>query len=213
MVALAFLLLCSSAGAQGAYYNSTVGSTLTWLIREGSGKLYGYCDETLVSLEGNMGNARINYSYMFRDAGGKSVIGIKPFDFSVRIEDGKTLAFVNNTAKAVKGGDFMPVGDLSSIPGNIAVGDRLKESEIVIKVLSIFTARNSYRNRRVVARESVAVPAGRFDCFLIEDEESFTGAGPFRVQTWVANGIGIVRQVIYKKDGSVNQIFELVNHQ
>ena len=105
----------------------------------------------------------------------------------------------------------MPVGDISSIPGSIAVGDRLRDTEIQVRVLNVFTATNAYRNRRVSARETISVPAGTFDCFLIEDDEFFTGSGPFRVKTWVSKGIGIVRQVIYKKDGSVNQTLELVD--
>ena len=54
------------------------------------------------------------------------------------------------------------------------------------------------------------VPAGTFECFLVEDDESFTNSGPFHVKTWVAKGVGIVKQVIYKKDGTVNQTYELI---
>ena len=104
----------------------------------------------------------------------------------------------------------MPVGDLSSIPDNIAVGDTLRDTEISIRVLRVFTATNRYANRRVTAQERIEVPAGTFNCFLVEDDEYFTGKGPFPVKTWVARGVGIVRQIIYTKNGSVNQLLELV---
>jgi hypothetical protein len=208
---LLFLLsLGCNMWAQDGYHNSNVGSTLKWVIHDGSGALFGYCHETLVKMEGDMDNARIDYSYMFYDEDNQSVIGTKPFEFYVTIEDGKTRAYVNNVVKAKQSGDYMPVGDISSIPDDIKVGDNLRATEIQVKVLTVFTARNIYNNRSVTARESVEVPAGCYDCFLVEDDEFFTGAGPFHVKTWVAKGTGIVKQIIYKKDGSVNQVFELV---
>ena len=149
-------------------------------------------------------------SYMFYDKDRESVIGNRPFEMSVTIEDGKTKAYVNNLAKAIQSGDYMPVGDLSTIPEVLEVGEDIPDSEIKAKVLTVFTATNIYNNRRVTAKESVKVPAGTYDCYLVEDDEFFTGSGPFHVKTWVAKGIGIVKQIIYKKDGSVNQIFELV---
>lgn len=202
-------LLCLTAKAQEGYFNTLPGSTLKWVIHDGEGDLFGYCHETLVSLKGNRDDARIRYSYRFMDSNGKSVIGGKPFIFNVTIAAGTTLAFVDNASKALKSGDYMPVGDLSSIPADIEVGDRLDDSKITVKILNVFTSTNTYSNRRVTAHETVTVPAGTFDCMLIEDEETFTGTGPFAVKTWVARGTGIVRQIIYKKDGSVNQIFEL----
>ena len=127
---------------------------------------------------------------------------------SVRLLEKKGFREISKV-KALKAGDYMPVGDLSTVPADINVGDRLEDSRITVKILSVFTATNTYSNRRVTARETLTVPAGTFDCLLIEDEETFTGAGPFAVKTWIAKGKGIVRQIIYKKDGTVNQVFEL----
>lgn len=210
LILLTLFLFCIDMGAQEGYFNSTVGSTLKWVIHDGSGDLFGYCHETLVSLKGDMKDADIKYSYMFYDKDNESVIGSKPFEFEATIENGKTRAYVNNVTKALKSGDYMPVGDISSIPAGIKVGDNLADTEIQVKVLTVFTARNIYNNRRVTARETVSVPAGSFDCFLVEDDEFFSGAGPFHVKTWVTKGKGIVKQIIYKKDGSVNQTLELI---
>ena len=197
--------------AQEGYFNSTVGKTLEWVIHDGSGSLFGYCSEKLVSLKGDRDNAKVSYSYMFYDQGRKSVVGDKPFGFSVTLEKGVTRAYVNNVSKAILSGDYMLAGDISSIPDNIAVGDKLKDTEIKIKILTVFTATNRYTNRRVTARERIEVPAGTFDCFLVEDDEFFTGSGPFHTQTWVSRGVGIVKQIIYKKDGTINQVFELTD--
>lgn len=202
--------LCSGMAAQDGFYNSKVGTTLKWAIYDGSGDLFGYCHEKLVSMEGNKSNGKISYAYMFYDRDRKSVVGNKPFEFYVTLENGVTKAYVNNVAKAIQSGDYMPVADLSSIPDNISVGDKVKDTEIKVKVLTVVTVTNSYLNRRVTAKETVKVPAGTYECFLVEDDESFTNSGPFHVKTWVAKGVGIVRQVIYKKDGTVNQTYELI---
>lgn len=208
------ILLLTALGfnmeAQEGFYNSKVGTTLKWAIYDGSGDLFGYCHEKLVSMEGNKSNGKISYAYMFYDGDKKSVVGNKPFEFYVTLENGVTKAYVNNVAKAIQSGDYMPVADLSSIPDNISVGDKVKDTEIKVKVLTIVTVTNSYINRRVTAKETVKVPAGTFECFLVEDDESFTNSGAFHVKTWVAKGVGIVRQVIYKKDGTVNQTYELI---
>lgn len=210
MTLLASVLVLCNAAAQDGYYNSTSGNTLKWVIHDGNGDLFGYCYETLVSMSGGRDNARINYSYTFYDSDNKSVTGNKPFEFDVTIDKGSTKAFVNNVAKAVQSGDYMPVGDLSSIPADIEVGDNLRDTEIKVKVLSVFTATNIYNNRRVTAKETITVPAGNYECYLIEDDEFFSGNGPFHVKTWIAKGLGMVKQIIYKKDGSVNQTFELI---
>lgn len=211
ILTLLFLIaICSSMEAQEGFYNNKVGTTLKWAIYDGSGDLFGYCHEKLVSMEGDISDARISYAYMFYDGDMKSVVGDKPFEFQVTLEKGVTKAYVNNVAKAIQSGDYMPAADLSSIPVGISVGDRLKDTEIKVKVLTIVTITNSYLNRRVTAKETVKVPAGTYECFLVEDDESFTNSGPFHVKTWVAKGVGIIRQVIYKKDGTVNQIYELI---
>ena len=207
---LASVLLFCNAGAQNGFYNNKPGTTLKWVIHDSSGALFGYCHETLESMKGDSENARIQYSYMFYDSDMKSVVGNKPFEFAVTIEDGTTRAYVNNVAKAIQSGDYMPVGDLSSIPDDIKVGDNIRDTEIKVKVLTIVTITNNYNNRRVTAKETITVPAGTYDCFLVEDDEFFTNSGPFHCKTWVAKGIGIVKQMIYKKDGSLNQTYELI---
>jgi len=203
------VLFCVNSWAQEGFFNSNVGTTMKWVIHDDAGELLGYCHETLVSMEGDMKNAEIKYSYMFYDSSNESVIGNRPFEFDVTVENGNTRAYVNNVAKALKSGDYMPVGDVSSIPGDIEVGDDLRDTEIKVKVLTVFTATNIYNNRRVTDMQTVTVPAGSYECFLVEDDEFFTGSGPFHVKTWVAKGVGIVKQIIYKKDGSVNQTIEL----
>lgn len=196
-------------GAQDGYYNSTVGKTLKWAIYGDDGNLFGYCHETLTRMDGDIRNADVRYAYGFYDKEYQSVIGSKPFEFAATIENGATRAYVNNIAKALKSGDYMPVGDWSSIPDDITVGSRIPDTEIKVRVLTVYTATNQYTRRKVTARESVSVPAGTFDCYLLEDDELLNGNGPFHVKSWVTKGIGMVRQVIYKEDGTVNQIFEL----
>ncbi|MBO7480011.1 MAG: hypothetical protein J6T49_06060, partial [Bacteroidales bacterium] len=130
------VLFCFDMAAQEGYHNSKVGSTLKWVIHDGSGALFGYCHETLTRLDGDMQNARIDYSYMFYDKDNESVTGDKPFEFYVTIEKGKTRAYVNNVLKAKQSGDYMTVGDISSIPDNLYVGQNLLDSEIQVKVLT-----------------------------------------------------------------------------
>lgn len=206
---LLLLLFPCALSAQGGFYNSRVGTTLRWEIREGDGKLFGYCEETLVSMGGDAGSASILYSYMFYDPAGKSVIGKDPFEFNVTIADGETRAYVTNVSKAIKSGDYMAVGDLSSIPPAIEVGSVLADSRISIKLLNLFSNSNRYTSRKVTGREQVHVGAGTFDAFILEDMEYFSGNGPFRVRSWIVRDVGLVRQVIYRKDGTVNQVFEL----
>ena len=207
---LLFATICCNLDAQEGFYNDRPGTTLKWIIYDGDGDCFGYCHEKLVRIDRDMDDAEIHYAYLFYDSEGKSVTGDKPFAFQVRVKDGQTKAYVNNVSQAIVSGDYMPVGDLSSIPGDIAVGDILPETEISVRVLRVFTATNRYTNRRVTAQETIEVPAGTFDCYLVEDDEYFTGKGPFPVKTWVARGVGIVRQIIYQKNGSVNQVLELI---
>ena len=196
--------------AQEGFYNSHEGSTRNWIIYDGSGKVFGYCDETLTKMKGDSQNADISYSYRFYDAAKKSLTGGKSMDFNVAIKNGEASVFINDISKAKVSGDYMPAGDISSIPAGIRVGDIIPDSRIKVKVLSVFSITNSYLKRQVTSKDSVKVPAGTFECYLVEDDETFSRGGPFHVKTWVARGVGIVRQIIYDKDGSVLQTYELI---
>ena len=210
VIALVSLLFPVGAFAQQGFFSTKPGTVLKWEIHEGNGDLFGYCEETLLSMQGDTRDARIQYSYMFYDNAGNSVIGKDPFEFSVSIVSGEPRANVTNISKAIKSGDYMAVGDLSSIPPDITVGSTIPDSKIVVKLLNVFNNSNRYTRREVTGREQVRVKAGTFDCYLVEDWEYFSGSGPFRVQSWISRGVGLVRQVIYKKDGTVNQVFDLI---
>ena len=207
---VAALFLCTSLQAQEQFFSSIPGNTLKWAIYEGEKQtLFGYCEETLVSMNGDSQNAHVKYSYSFYDQKGKSVIGKDPFEFQVDIVDGKVTAHVSDMFKAIKSGDYMYVGDISTIPADIEVGTKLKDSEIKAKLLDIFDTKNEFKNRSVTDKCEIEVPAGKFDCYLIEDEEYFSGKGPFGVKTWVSRGVGIVRQEIRNKKGEITQIYVL----
>ena len=94
LMLLTSVLFCINMGAQEGYHNTTAGKTLKWSIHDGDDKLFGYCHETLVSMEGDETNARIDYSYMFYDSSNQPVIA-SPFEFYATISDGKTSAYVN----------------------------------------------------------------------------------------------------------------------
>lgn len=62
-------------------------------------------------------------------------------------------------------------------------------------------------NRQVVAQEKIKVPAGTFECMVITSniENKLMVTKKNTVKTWVAKGVGIVKQETYSTNGKLEK--------
>ena len=97
------------------------------------------------------------------------------------------------------------------IPSDLNVGQNLPDSRIeaILHAGNIkMDVKVDVHNRKVAGKETITVPAGTFDCYIITDE-SFTKTLVSKTTThkiWVAKGIGTVKQETYDKKGKLEKL-------
>ena len=87
----------------------------------------------------------------------------------------------------------------SIIPADMEPGDTLPQVSGKGKV-SLITFSYRIWDRKVLRRETISLPAGKFDCIVLEEHKLETGPGHNRDvlnHTWYCKGIGMVRHDTY----------------
>jgi len=94
-------------------------------------------------------------------------------------------------------------------PGDLSVGQTLKDGSITIKIssqgMSMMTMVVKIYDRKVEAIEDITTPAGTFSCYkmtsTIESKTMFTIIA--KTTDWMAKNVGSVRSETYDKDGKL----------
>lgn len=87
----------------------------------------------------------------------------------------------------------------SILPASMAPGDTLPQVAGKAKV-SLLTFTYRIWDRKVLRRETISVPAGTFDCVVLQERKLESGPGHNRDvlnQTWYCKGVGFVRHDTY----------------
>ncbi|SIQ94163.1 hypothetical protein SAMN05421797_104241 [Maribacter ulvicola] len=109
-------------------------------------------------------------------------------------------------------------GNDIEIPNNLSVGQNLKDANVAMKISMSGINMNmtvDVTNRKVEKKESVTTTAGTFDCYVLYSENRskmmmVNQVYPSRV--WLAEGVGMVKQETYKKNGDVMSSTLLTAH-
>ncbi len=96
------------------------------------------------------------------------------------------------------------------LPNNLSVGQELPDGNMELK-MKMGGAINMNMNvetinRKVEKQESVTTPAGTFDCFVIYSEtktKMMMGNKTLPSRTWLAEGVGMVKQESYNNKGKL----------
>lgn len=110
-------------------------------------------------------------------------------------------------------------GEIPVLPDNLSVGQDLPLYDIVMTVdltgggapVSVKTTTTSkMTSRKVLRKESVTVPAGTFEAFVLHEEVTAQAAimgiktsAQSTTDSWIVPGLGFVKQINYDKKGKV----------
>ena len=89
----------------------------------------------------------------------------------------------------------------STLPADVKPGDELESVSAQAKVGPL-TYDLKITDRKILRRETLSVPAGTFDCIVLEEHRIESGPGHHRDvinHTWYCKGIGMVRHDSYIK--------------
>ncbi len=107
-------------------------------------------------------------------------------------------------------------GDAYSIPFAMTPGEELPDIRLELKVSKeeqSLSFRINITDRKVLAREELETPAGRFSCFKLQEKFSFRFlffSFASRRVAWYAPGIGVVREEELTKKGKLESSSELI---
>lgn len=107
-----------------------------------------------------------------------------------------------NTRTEVQGSNVV-------MPVVLNEGQQLPDSEIDIIIHSsiTMTAKIKIHDRVVVGKETITVPAGSFDCMIVSSvmETQILGNKKVTMKSWVAKGVGVVKEETYDKKGKIEK--------
>ncbi len=133
--------------------------------------------------------------------------------FKVRCEGGTTIlepeALVSGAMmEQYQNMEYTISGNGMSFPNTLSVNQTLPDGEVFMKVdagLINMSTTVTMTDRKVVRQESITVPAGTFECYVI----TFTNtikvglSKTYYTIQWIARGIGMVKEETKKANGNL----------
>lgn len=218
-------LLCFgfyTANAQSScskYYPMEEGASFQYTMYNKKGKTDGVTDYLVKDVDSNGGSTTATFDLKFTDDKGKEVFNTN-YNITCTGEgiaiDYKSL-FPSQMMKQYEemGLEMDLSGSDIQLPNDLSIGKELEDSNVTMAMSMSginMTVTVDQTNRKVEKTESVTTPAGTFDCYLITEtmNSKVMGANQeFNNKLWLSEGVGMVKQETYKKNGSLMSSMEL----
>lgn len=124
--------------------------------------------------------------------------GIVKIDFKSLMNE-QMLNQIGNLETEISGTDV-------ELPNDLSVGQELPDANVSVKMKMgggiNMNSNIDIINRKVEKQEKVTTPAGTFDCYVVYSENK-TKMITTKQRTWLAEGIGMVKQESYNKKGNL----------
>jgi hypothetical protein len=193
------------------YYPMVEGTVLEYSSYNGNGKPQGTISYTVTNVidEGSSTSATMAMKYM--DDKGKEAFNTE-FTYTC---SGNTVTIdyetlmSNQMLQQFEDMEMELSGTDIELPNDLEVGQELPDVNIAMKISMSGINMNSQVdmiNRKVEKQETVTTPAGTFNCFVIysENESKMMMANQsFPSRLWLTEGIGMVKQESYNKNGKI----------
>lgn len=206
-----FILTTSAQDNCSTYYPMEEGATFQYTNYNKKGKEQGKVDYTVASVESDGSSTTATMKMKYQDEKGEELFdseygftctgNVVTIDFESLISE-QMLTQFKDMEMEVTGTDI-------ELPNNLGVGQELADANVAISVsmgginmnMNVDTV-----NRKVEKKESVTTPAGTFDCFVIYSEtktKMMIANKTFPNRIWLAEGVGMVKQESYNKNGKL----------
>ncbi len=214
-----FLFFSGGVFGQGCsrFYPMKEGATLQYTNYDKKGKSEGVIYYSISGVSEGAGITRATMNMSLKDKKGKeaytstyqiectknSVI----IDYNSLVPD-SMLEQMGNMEMEVTGTDI-------EVPNDLSIDQTLSDASVTIKMnmgAMNMTTEIFILNRKVEKKEVVSTPAGSFDCYVIYSDTQSSSMGikrTFPSRIWLAEGIGMVKQETYQKNGTLMGLMEL----
>lgn len=109
-------------------------------------------------------------------------------------------------------------GNDIEIPNDLSVGQKLNDANVAMKISMSGINMNmtvDMTNRNVEKKESISTPTGTYDCYVLYSEnrsKMMMANQVYPSRVWLAEGVGMVKQETYKKNGDLMSSTLLTSH-
>lgn len=215
IVALVASLVSLSGQNLDLFFSVTQGDSFTYTIYSPDGEVeYKYSCTNKEVNGADLSDASVVYEYQFWKGDGKPLFADEgKMDMKITLNSEGTTSYMYDMKKSMAIQDVVTMGDISSLPSELKVGQSVPDGKINIKVKSV-GASFLITDRKVVAIEDVTTPAGTFKGYNMEEVQTnkvLVSTKSFRIVTWYAKNIGCVKQEVYDKKGKLLRTLELTS--
>lgn len=201
-----------SAFAQEHFYSVIEGETQYYTCFDENNVPVAYYSLKSEEMVGIPGDCSVNYLYIFTDSDKKPLFSDEGrMNMQIVLTPTKTSSYMFEIKKATAIQDLITLGDISSLPTSMNVGDDVPQGVINVHIKKI-NATFTISDRKVVAVEDVTTEAGTFNCYKLNEKQTtkvLISSKDYYFTSWYAKGVGCVKQVIYDKKGNIARSIEL----
>lgn len=215
----------SSAVAQNncsKYYPMEEGSSFQYTLYDKKGKEDGKTDYYITNVNNSGGQTSATFQMAYTDKKGKNAYSSE-YDITctgegIKIDYMSILPSQMMTQYEDMGVEMDITGTDIELPNDLSVGQQLDDANVACSMNMSGIKMNinvDMTNRKVETQESVTTAAGTFDCYVIaETSRSKTMGANIEMNSkmWLAEGIGMVKHEMYKKNGDLMSRTELTKY-
>lgn len=193
------------------FYPMKDGSTMEYTSYNRKDKVVGIVTYVVseVTSSGNKTTATMNMEH--EDPNGDIILE-SDFKFScennvVKIDFSSLMN--NKMLEAYEGMEVEMTGNDIELPNDLTVGQTLPDANVHVKISTGAMDMNmniDMVNRKVETKESLSTDAGTFNCYVItnENKSKMMMANTTHIsKLWLAEGIGMIKQETYNKNGKM----------
>ena len=189
------LSIAALAQAQHPFICTTEGARLRYVSTDAKGKETGSTEVKILKVVSSGDSFTITQQSQLYIAGNAFT---DPVQTVTTVKDGDVAVDFGGLGIAAEGAGFV-------LPRQMEVGLELPTGEATVEMLGI-KSKQDITFHQVVSREELTVPAGTYDCYVVERRFTAKVLGlkaNGSTKTWYARGIGAVRMDNYDKKGKL----------
>ena len=222
-----FIIICASITLKAQdgcskYYPMVEGSTFEYTNYNRKGKVDGITNYTVSSVTSDGSATKATLDLKMSDKKGKELFNSN-YNFTcegnmVKIDYKSLFPAQMMKQYAEMDLDMDISGTDIEIPNDLSAGKELSDANVSIQMNMSGIKMNitvDQTNRKVEKKESITTPAGSFECYVLTEQTTSKTMGAtvkLSSKIWLAEGVGMVKQESYKKNGDLMTRTELTKY-
>lgn len=201
------------------FYPMEEGTSFQYTMYNKKGKTEGVTDYKIKDVTDSGGSTSATFDIKFTDEKGKEVFNteykISCSENGIKIDYNSLMPSQMMEQYEEMGLEMDITGTDIKLPNDLSVGTTLDDANVSVSMNMSGIKMNisvDQTNRKVEKIESITTPAGTFECYLITETTKSKTMGATQEMNnklWLAEGVGMIKQESYKKNGDLMSRMEL----